>query len=266
VHNDNSKKEYELIFNTLQKVITRFATFVLFLGGLFLTMNLGGCASNSTTPIQARDNTIALGELRIAFNFDHNKQAALPHTGEAIEIGITKTRGSADQSLTSGQLPIILGDTRFTAPQQLKNDFDFTYNDMSWRNRFFNEDQFGTEISVGGGYSSIDLKVSSATQVASKRIESIGLRAGAGVIYLLSPSSSIQARGSIFGAPLQYTAAKEIIRLELVYAKAFLNNFRLRAGYTSWHVSGVDDRGSSYPSSDFKLEFSGPVLALDLEF
>jgi len=255
-----------LIFNTHQKVITRFATFVHFIGGLLLTMTLGGCASNSTTPIQARDNTIALGELRIAFNSDHNKQAALPHAGEAIKLGITRTRGSADQSLTSGQLPIILGNTTFAAPQQLKNDFDFSYADISWRKSFYNEDKFGTELSIGTGFASVGLRVSSPTQTASKQIENGGIRAGIGLIYLLSPSSSIQARGSIFGAPLQQTATKEIRRLELVYAKAFLDHFRLRVGYTSWQVSGVDDRGSIYPASDFKLVFSGPILALDLEF
>lgn len=231
--------------------------------GLLLTLALGGCTNTSTTRILAKDPTVAFGELRMAYNLDNDKQPALPHTGNAIEFGAIKTRGSADQSLAAGQKPIIIGDTTFTAPQQLRNDVDFTYYDLSWRGRYFDilyDSKLALELFFGAGYSEVGLKVSSATQVAAERIENFGARAGGGLIYRLSPSSSFQARGSIFWAPLTY-AVHDIGRYELVYAKAFLDNFRLRVGYARLHVFGYNSG-----KSDFQLDFSGPILALDLEF
>ena len=245
----------------------RFAAFTVLIVFLLISLTLEGCHNTSTSRIEIRDNTVALGQLRMAYNFDHEKNAAFPHTGTAIELDVTKTRGSSNQSLTAGQLPITLGNTTFSAPQQLKNEFDFTYYDLSWRHRFFPvENKFGIDFSLGAGYSLVDLKASSATQYTSDRFQSSGVRGGLGLIYLLNPSSSIQVRGTAYYAPPQEKAADAITRVELVYAKAFLDNFRLRVGYTAWQIYGHSFNILSMPNSDFKLEFSGPVLALDLEF
>lgn len=245
----------------IQKSETRCATSATNLAGLFLALALGGCANNSATRIDARASTVAVGELRMAINFDHVKEVAAPHTGNAIELGTTKSRGSADQSIATGQNPIILGNTTFAGPQQPKSDFDFTYSDLSWRSRFFNEGKFGTEISVGAGFSSIDLKVSSTTQIATQRIENFGVRVGGGLIYRLDSSSSLKANILGYYAPLLDTEIHDIERYELVYAKSFFDNFRLRVGYTYWQVAGYN-----HNNSDFKLIFSGPIIALDLEF
>jgi hypothetical protein len=257
-----------------QQVGMRCITFAPLLAGLLLALSLEGCSSNSTTRIDVRDNSVSVRELRMAYNFDHQKETAFLHTGNAIEFGITNTSGRADQSLTSGQLPIILNQVVFNAPQQIKNEFDFAFYDLAWRYRNFFEEKFGMELSVGAGYSLIDLKSSSTTQIASQRFESSGARIEYGLLYLLSPSSSVQARAKFYWAPLQYTAVDSIARLELVYAKTFLKNFNLRAGLSRWQVSGHDDRSffdsnqSVYrPSrSDFRLDFFGPTIALNLEF
>lgn len=241
---------------------TRCATSTIVFVVLLVTLALGGCSNPKGTRIDIRDNSVALPELRVAYNFDHNKQAASPHAGYAIELDVTKTNGSASQSLASGQLPIILDRTTFTAPQQILNDFDLTYRELSWRYRGFNfnEGKLGLELSAGIGMSLLELKVSSATQVATKKMEGYGARAGLGLIYNLSPGSSFQAKISGYYAPL-VPGVHDIERFDLVYAKAFLDNFRLRAGYTFWRLYG-----SNNLESEFKLEFSGPVLALDLEF
>jgi len=238
-------------------------------GILLLTMTLGGCQNTSTTRIDAKDNTVALPALRMAYNFDHEKQAASPHNGHAIEFGITTARGSSSQVLSPGQLPIILNQTTFTAPQQLRNDFDFTDMELLWRYRFrnpiFNDDKLSTEISVGAGSNTINLKVASATQVASRRVDSTGLRVGLGLIYRLGQSSSIQMSALGYGSPFVISGADQMLRYELVYAKTYLDNFRVRAGYAIWHVKGSLS-GPQASESDFYLELSGPTLALDLEF
>jgi hypothetical protein len=255
--------ENKLNIEKYNQASSRCATSAPLFAGLFLSFVLGGCSNTKATRIEARDNAVTLPELRMAYNFDHDKQAASPHAGHAIELGVTKTSGSASQALTSGQLPIILDKTTFTAPQQLINDFDLTYRELSWRYREFNynEGKLGMEISAGLGNALIDLKVSTTTQIASSRVDSYGARAGLGLIYRLSASSSFQARGLVFYSPLHNFGVHDIERYELVYAKAFFDNFRLRVGYAGLHVIGYN-----LVESDFKLEVSGPVLALDMEF
>jgi hypothetical protein len=66
----------------------------------------------------------------------------------------------------------------------------------------------------------------------------------------------LQARGTLFKS-----LDNQIDRLELVYAKTFLNNFRLRAGFAGGQILGYN-----YLRSDYSFVFFGPILALDLEF
>lgn len=248
-----------------QYVGIRCLTSAPLLAGLLFTLSLIGCANNSATRIDARDNSVAIGEMRMAYNFDNIKEAATPHTGHAVVLGVTKTSGKANQSLAAGQSPIIHGDKTFTAPQQLQNEFELTQRELSWRYRKFRSNEgkpgvWGLELSAGLGNTLLDLKVSTATQVATKNIERYGALAGVGLLYNLSPVSSFQAKFSVYYAPLAY-GINDIERLDLVYARSFHDNLRLRAGYSFWHLTG-----NNSSESGFKLEFSGPVLALDLEF
>jgi hypothetical protein len=197
----------------------------------------------------------------MAFNFDHEKHASSPHSGHAIELSASKTRGGASNSQESGQLPIVLHGVKFTSPQQLKYDFDYEYGDIAWRwRKFFNEGILGLEVTAGHGYTTVDLKVSSATQSATDQFTSKGPRAGVGLILRVNPSSSFQARA------LQYISfaygVDNIKRVEIVYAKTLFDNFNLRAGYAGMQVWGTNH----YGESDFKFDMAGPVLALDLSF
>lgn len=246
-----------------QKVATRCATLAPLLAGLLLTLALEGCSNFNATPIVAKDYQVATWEFRMASKLDAEQRLSLPNTEDAIEFGITATKGSADQSLASGQPPVILNKTSFNSPQQLKNEFDFTYADFSRRFRYFNLLGYvplGLEVTAGAGYSSVGLKVSSTTQSASNHAESLGIRVGGGLIYRLHTNNSIQARASMFKATLQESGANQITRFELVYAKEFLHRFRLRAGIAGWNVYGIMMLGS-----DFNLQFYGPFAALDLE-
>lgn len=239
------------------------------LTGLLLIFILTGCANSRTSRIDARDDSSAIGEIKMVYNLDHVKEAASPHEGQAIELTITKTSGKADTSLASGQLPVIIDQATFTLPQQLKNEFSSTYWDLAWRHRFFYAAGFsnvGLNYSVGLGYSSVDITVTSATQHGSRRFESLGARLEIGLIYLLDAGSSVQANAMGYWAPLQSTAADSMSQVEVVYTKAFLRNFNFRAGYARWQAFGHDDQGYYVPRSDFRLELGGPIVALDMEF
>ena len=252
-------KEYLLNIKIYLHADVRCITHAPLLAGLLLTFALGGCTNTDATRISAKDTMVAIPEMRVAVNFDHVKEAASLHAGHAIELSVTKGRGSASQSLESGQAPILVGQTKttFTAPQQLRNEFAFTYSEIAWRRRmFFKEGRYGIEWSVGLGESTVDMKVSSDTQVATEKFISPGIRGGAGLIYSMGHGNSFQVRGFIFKS-----AESSMNRVELVYTKTLLDNLRLRAGFGGGNISGYN-----FLRSDYKFEFIGPLLALDLEF
>lgn len=242
-----------------QLVDVRCITHAPLLAGLLLTFAVGGCTNTDATRIEAKDAMVAIPEMRVAVNLDHVKEAASLHAGHAIELSVTKGKGSGSQSLETGQLPVLVGmpQTTFTAPQQLRNEFAFTYSEIAWRRRmFFKEGTYGVEWSVGLGESTLDMKVSSDTQVATQKFIRSGARGGVGLIYSMGHGNSIQLRGFILKSP-----ESMMNRAELVYTKTLLDNLRLRAGLAGGSISGYN-----YLRSDYSFEFGGPLLALDLEF
>ena len=244
------------------KIGTGHTTSTSIFATLIISLVLAGCSNLSRTRIEAKDVHVASPELRMAYNYDDDKHTALPHTGHAIEFSVTSAKGSGTQSLSAGAPSIELNRTSFTAPQQMSYDFYFTYGDVSWRwRKFFKESKFGLEVSAGPGFTSLNLQASSPTQSTSQRFENLGARASFGPIFRFTPSSSIQANFLMFYSPLVLSGIHDAQRYELVYAQAFQDNFRLRAGYVKWHIVGYNDF-----QSDFIADFAGPLLALDLEF
>lgn len=228
---------------------------------LLATLVLSGCGLN-TTRIDAKDERVFTPALRIGINLTDGKQAAAePQSGHAFEIGATKARGGEDHVLAAGQNPIVLNGTTFTSGQ-IRNDFDLGYGDISWRwRKFFDDRALGLEVTAGVGYSALDLTVSSPTQVATETFFTRGPQAGFGLIWRLDQSASVQARIGGFVSPGEY-GVTNLSRYELTFAKAFLDNISLRAGYAGWNVYGQ----TRYDSSNFKLNFSGPVVSLNWDF
>lgn len=247
-----------------QKTATRSAATARLLAAMLATLALAGCSGLlPTTPINAEDNHVYLPALRAVINFGDGKQAASePQTGNAIEFGITKAKGDDSQKLVTGQSPIILNGTTFLAPQQLRNDFDYNFANISWRwRKFFSERSLGLEVTAGVGFSSIDLAVSSPAQRASDHLFTRGPQGSIGLIWRLNPSTSLQGRMSEFISTAD-RGVNKMMRYELSLAKAFHDNLTLRAGYAVWDVNGE----SQFNMSDFQLHVSGPVIALDWDF
>lgn len=246
-----------------QKTRTCYAT-VCLLTGRLATLALGGCGGLlPTTQINAEDSRVFLPALRADINFSDGKQAASePHTGNAIEFDVAKAKGSDSQLLMTGQSPIILNGTKFIAPQQLRNDFDYNFSNVSWRwRKFFSERSLALEVSAGAGFSSLDLDVSSPTQHASGHLYTQGPQAGIGLIWRLNQSTSLQGRISRFISAAEQ-GVNQMTRYELSFAKALHDNLTLRTGYAVWDVNGA----KQYKMSDFKIRLSGLVLALDWSF
>jgi hypothetical protein len=238
----------------------RSAAALRLFAGMLAALSLAGCGQ-LTSRIEAEDNRVFLPAMRAALNLSEGRESpSRPQTGHAVEIGVAGMRGSDSQSLAAGDLPIVLNNTTFSAPQQLRNEFAFYFADVSWRWRKFpGERPLGLEVLAGLGYSSLGLTVSSPTQRASEHFATWGPQAGIGLIWRIEPTTSLQARAAGFLSGSS-EGANQATRFELFVAKAFSENLTLRAGYAGWEVRGDDQVGTS----DFRLRFSGPVLAIDI--
>ncbi len=223
---------------------------------------LSGCGL-PTSRIDAEDNGVFLPSLRTAVSFSEGKGApAEVQTGHAVEFGYVKTNGSDAQFLPAGQAPVVLGGQTFSAPQQLRNAFDFSFIDVSWRwRRFFGDYPLGLEVLAGLGNSRLDLAVSSPTQQASESFSTAGPQAGAGFLWRLHPGTSVQARVAGF-VSTSGRGVNEAVRAELSLSRVLHENLGVRLGYSSWEVKG---QGQD-TISDFRLRMSGPSLMLEMNF
>lgn len=228
---------------------------------ILTTLVLAGCQAIPTTPIEAEDTNVFQPSVRASFNVNGGDRAASEaRSGHAIEIGYQSTRVSSNQSLSGGQAPVYYNGSTFLSPNQLRNDFDFSYSDISWRMREFGGRPFGFEVFAGIGQSSLGLAVTSPAQRASRHFNTTGLQLGFGLMWRMNPSSSLHARTSYYLAA--DTGVNDITKYELYYANAFHKNLSLRAGYADWKVKGFGESGMS----DFQLHFAGPNLVLDCNF
>ncbi|MDO8926211.1 MAG: hypothetical protein Q7U94_04780 [Sideroxyarcus sp.] len=241
--------------NTADPIRTRL------LAGLFAALALAGCKTASQ--IVADDKRVTLPSLRVAVSLDDGTQTPSdPQTGKAIEFGLVRAKGNGEQTLATGRPPIIYNNTTFLAPEQLKNDFDINYADISFRwRKFFRERALGLELSGGIGHTSMGLTVSSATQNASARFNNYGAQGGVGLIWRMRPGTSLHAHVSGF-AGRDEVGLRDMGRYQLFLAQALGDNLALRAGYAKWEVNGK----SGYGASDFRMTFSGPTLDVGLNF
>jgi hypothetical protein len=172
------------------------ATFARLIAGTLATSILAGCLA--TTPIESDNKDVFQPAIRASFNVNggDSRPASETRSGHAVEIGYQGTKVSSNQSLASGQPPVILNGTTFLSPNQLNNQFDLSYTDISWRMREFGGRPFGVELSTGLELSSLGIAVSSHAQHASQHFSSSGLQLGFGLIWRASTSSSLHARAS----------------------------------------------------------------------
>jgi len=229
--------------------------------GAFAGLALGGCSGPGTTRIDAKDNPVFLPSLRASFTFAKGNEATSePQDGQAFEVGISGARGRDSQALAAGQLPVSLGGKTINGPEQLKNEFDFSFTSVSWRLRKSLDRTMAFEVLVGAGYSRLDLTASSSTERASEHFSTLGPQAGVGLIWRVHPTTSIQARYTRFVAALD--GVNRLAQGEIFLVKALHENLIVRAGYAGWEAKGTH---ISF-SSDFRLRFSGPALGLELSF
>lgn len=228
---------------------------------LLVTLVLAGCLATPTTRIEAENTNIFQRAIRASFNVNGGERAASePRSGHAIEIGYQGTKVNVDQSLSVNQPPVILNGMTFPSPNQLRNEFDFSYTDISWRMREFGGHQFGVEFLAGIAQTSLGIAVASPAQSAVQNFNTGGLQLGLGPIWRTSPSSSLHARATYYISTS--TGVNSLTKYELYGTYAIHENLSLQAGYADWKVDGRGESGTS----DFHLHFAGPAVRLDWNF
>lgn len=226
-----------------------------------------GCAGTPSTTIAADDQHVFNPSVSAAIDLGNPGQShSAPHSGHAIEIEAGRAKGTGPQTLASGQAPVIINNTTFNGPQQLRNDFDFYFADVSYRYRkFFGERQaIGIEATGGLGYASLGLAVSSATQHDAGRYSNTAAKGSFAVIWRAGESTSLHVRLTSFRSLSAFSAGGAVTaadRFDLYLGQALGDNLSLRAGYANWSVQGSTGLGS-----DFNVTFGGPMLDLGCNF
>ena len=221
---------------------------------------LAGCTSTPTSPMRISDNRVNQPSIRMSVNLD-DEQTNAPEskTFHAIEFGYMKAKGGSDQALAEGQPPIIFNHTAFDAPQQIRNNFDIRFADISFRMRkFFLERSLGLELAAGFGQASLGLTVTSPTQDTSSRIVNYGPQGGAAIIWRFLPGTSFHMRASGFYSPEFNFSRKEIFLMQGIG-----QNLSLYGGYAQSHV---EDTSFIFEQNSFLMDFSGPMLGVGFNF
>jgi hypothetical protein len=230
---------------------------------LFAAM-LGGCFSFSgppSTTIEASDSGVLVPTVRASIDFRGDGASSEPRSGHGIEVGWSSGSGDDQQTLAAGQPPVRFATQTFSAPAQLRHEFDYRFFEVAYRFRQFFGADIGIEGLFGLAHANLDLSVSSPTQRASESVDSGGVTAGVGIIGRLRPSTSVQGRATFFGGSNSGVTAAQ--RFELYLVQSVWRHAALRAGYVYWNIeSAREDTGSS----PIEVKFSGPSLGLDLMF
>ncbi len=233
---------------------------------LLLGFAFAGCKGTPSTTIAIDNRGVFSPSLRLAVDLGDSKQPpAEQHTGHAMEIEIGRATGGANQVLAAGQPPVIINNTTFNGPQQLRNSFEFNYGNVSYRaRRFFGERQLiGLEGSLGMGYASMGLTVASFTHQDSGRYGNIGATASFGLVVRMSQSTSMHVLWTGFRFPngLGPDGIFSTDRSETFLEQAVGDNVTLRVGYVYWVIDGSTGMGS-----DIRTIFAGPRFDLGLNF
>ena len=237
---------------------------VLGLCAALIACSLTGCYTVSTTAIDAHDSSVFIPSGRLTVDFSRQGETpSEPHRGHALELAYSGASGSATQTLGSGQPPVNFGGQTFSPPQQLTHEFDFRFFEVAYRYRnFFGTGDLGIEALGGIANAHLDLAVSSPTRRASETLNSMGAVGGFGLIWRLRPTTSLQARYSVFVSGEKQDVTN-VERLDLYLAQSLGRNVAVRGGLATWKVKSAREESNN---SEINLRFSGPALGLELMF
>lgn len=213
---------------------------------------LSGCASSPPprTDVQAKDNGAGLPLLRVSKDIAESV---------ALEFTASRASGSGSQSLAGAAAPVEYNGFVFPAPQTLRHEFDLAIFEAAgrWRH-FFQDSALGVELLAGFAYTELDLEIAGAAGRARGSESAFGPVFGAGLVWRVASSTSVQGRFTAYAA---FAPDESGMRLELALVQALGRHLAVRAGYA--HTRFEFDQDSA---SIVDVRASGPMLGLELRF
>ena len=220
---------------------------------------VAGCTSTGTA-IEVDQSGRFVPTARVSISMPKTSSPSDPQDGTAIELGIAGVKGRSTQTLGGGQR-VELGDRTFNGPVTLENEARATLVDGALRWRRFTEGRgLGIELLGGVGYVNADFAATGGGQRGSESFNSLGLVGGIGGIWRLAPSTSVQARYSLFltGGWFDET---DVQRIDLALVQALGRNFALRAGWQAWAIES-----KHVGRSEISARLRGPSLGMEISF
>jgi hypothetical protein len=236
---------------------------------------LGGCGclyctERPASNIDFSDNSVVIPSINVAVDLKGDSRqggSAKLRSSHALELGLTGAHGEGHDSLPAGEHPVAFGGTTFTAPQDLRYDFKFSFAQLAYRYRA-GLGSGGAEVLAGVGVPSLGLRVSGTTQTAYERLTTPGLVLGLGGFWRFRPSTSLEGRFSLFDSE-QNSGVTYAIRRDLRLVHALGRNVSAHIGLSSWNVRSVRDSADwsgdtgGATSSEIRIRFWGPAIGLD---
>ena len=236
---------------------------------LLVVLVLAGCTGGRTTNIDVQDSSIVLPAARVAIDFGERPgPPSRLHTSHAVELGVSAAKGSDTLNIAPAQGPVVFGGERFTAPQELRAEFDFRFIEAAYRYRWFSERRgLGFEALAGLAHAQLGLRLFGATQIAAERLEGTGVVVSAGTMFRLWPSGSLQLRGSGFASTTS-EGVSSVGRYEVAFEQEIGRQASLRAGYAGWDIRSrrEHDDLSASNRSPIRVRANGPMIGLILAF
>jgi hypothetical protein len=235
---------------------------------ILAVLALAGCSS-TTSNIDIQDRSALIPTARIAIDFSERPgPPSHIHTSHAVELGVTGATGDDTLRVETAQQPLVFGGENFSAPQDIRAEFDFRFTELAYRYRYVSERRgLGFEALAGLAYSTLGLRLIGATRTSAERLEGTGIVVGLGTMFRLWPSGSIQFRGSGFASTTS-EGVSSVGRYEVVFEQALGRHAAVRAGYAGIDVRSrrEDDEFSSSNRSPIRVRINGPMLGLSLMF
>lgn len=236
---------------------------------------LGGCGclyctERPASNIDFSDNSVVLPSVNLSVDLKGDSRAVGVgelHSSHAVELGLTGTHGEGHDSLPAGEHPVVFGGTTFTAPQDLRYDFNFSFAHLAYRFRI-GAGGGGGEVLAGAAVPSLGLRVSGATQTAYERMTTPGFVFGLGGFWRIRPSTSLEGRFSLFDSE-QTSGVTYALRRDLRLVQTLGRNVSAHVGLSSWNLRSIRDSADwsgdsgGVPTSEIRIRFWGPAIGLD---
>ncbi len=232
---------------------------------------LAGCLANATVPININDTSSPFYSVRAVWHPRENVNEALGKGSDGVEFQYTKTAGHSDQSLATGEV-MSVGGNSVAGPQQISHRADVSYAHLAYSGTAHME-KYPAELDIFMGLGEVNYSLRSDVTTAPFVLQSsqtdYALTMGMGLRWRLLDNTSAEGRAvlltqnpfSYFFETYNKGKQTDMFQGELALVYKPIKSVALRGGY-AW-MSLVPEKTADSPL-DFRLR--GPLVGLEVLF